>query len=296
MNELFFCESCRTQLAQASELHYVEDNSDRGFCSETCILNFYRPYMGAFEQEEASFRKQLALEEKNLPPQLLESDQYLQSSLDKPSEIYFNESEIGQVFYTHITELLFQNESYYSALIVSYVDSAPSFVFYRTLTQSQSLLNLYRRGELMTDILLEDHVDIDSEDLESSEFKMTEDLMEEVESKKSMILADMLIKRSDDDIDFEQFIEYDEYLEKTLQSPDEIYEFRDDHGDILYTNIKSFRKLEQSFFYIVLTLPHKISSEKESTIQVPIIGFPSNDEKLYPQYAQGRLINEKLRN
>lgn len=295
MVDLFFCESCRKQLGDACDLHFVEDSSDRGFCSENCILNFYRPYMAAFESEERAFRKKLLLEDEVLPQQILESDDYLQQSLDKPSEVYSYESEIGQRFYTHITELFYGGDSYFSIMIVSYIDHAPSFVFYRTITQSQSLINLYRRGDSVLDSLELGEINSTSTE-ETEEFDISDEVMEEVEVKKSMILADLLIKRSDEDISFEHFIVYDEYLEKTLQAPDEIYEFHDAHGDKLYTNIKSFKNSNESFFYIVLTYPYQFKSGSDGVIQIPIIGFPSKDEKLYPKYAQGKLINEKLRN
>lgn len=292
MNNLYFCESCRTQLSEASDLHYVEENSDRGFCSEKCILTFYRPFMHQFELTEKSYRKDLALDDEKLPIELLESDDYLQRSLDHPTEIYKFETDIGQVFHTHITEFIHASAPYFSVLVISYIDNAPSFVFYRTFTGSQELLSKYRRGDLISDAYKPMKASAPEVDVEVSD-----EMLEEVEVKKSMILADMLSTRSDDDIGFEEFIFYDEYLEKTLHSPDEIYEFLDEHGDTLFSNIKSFVRDKKSFFYIVLTLPcHYKTDSGSSTIQVPIIGFPSNDKNLYPKYAQGRLINEKLKN
>lgn len=295
MENLYFCESCRTQLTDAGELHYVEDNSDRGFCSENCILNFYRPFMQYFEQVEKDFRKELALENEKLPIELLESNDYLQRSLDHPTEIYKFETDIGQVFHTHVTELLHNSRSYFCILITSYIDETPSFVFYRTFTGSQSLLSKYRVGELVSDAFqtVASSVKSDSE----GDVEVSDEMLEEVEAKKSMILADLLGTRSDDDIGFEDFIFYDEFLEKTLHSPDEIYEYLDEHGDKIFSNIKSFVKDKKSFFYIVLTLPYKYKTEGgTNTVQIPVLGFPSIDKELYPKYAQGRLINEKLKN
>lgn len=255
--------------------------------------------MLGFENLEMNWRKELILEDEPIPNELAEKEEFLQMSLDNPLEVYLFETDIGQKFYTHISELLFNGESFFSVLIASYIDDSPSFVYYRTFTSSQSLLNKFRYGDLVTEDSREvaqqrvAKVEVNPED-----FKISEEVLEEVEIKKSMILADLLSKRSEDDIAFEKFFDYDSYLEITLNSPDEIYEFQDDHGDTLYTNIKSFVKDDESFFYIVMTFPYLFQTEKEGKgqLQIPIIGFPSKDKNLYPEYAVGRVMNERLKN
>lgn len=297
MNNLYFCEKCRIQVLDASELHFVEEGSDRGFCSENCILDFYKPYMLRFEQEEQEWRKELMLGAEKNCEQLLTSDDHLQKTLDEPSEVFVFETNTGQLFHTHINELQVNGELYFSILIVSYIEGSPSFVFYRTLTQSQGLTALYRRGDFV-----EPSKDVQKEQSEllstmtDEEIELAEEILDEVESKKSMLLADLLMKRSDNDIDFERFHYFDKYLELTTAAPDEVYEFIDDHGDKLFTNIKSFKLDEEFFFYIVFTLPYKNKQGVQSSVQVPVLGFPSNDKDLYSVYAQGTALNEKLKN
>ncbi len=297
MNDLYFCEKCRTSVKEASELHFVEENSDRGFCSEKCILEFYRPFMQKFEQEESVWREQLMLGVEANCRELLGSEDHLQKTLDEPTEIYVFETNTAQQFYTHIHELKINGDLYFSILILSYIDDSPSFVFYRTLTQSQGLTALYRRGSTVE---LERDTQKDGAEILSTmtddEIQLAQEILEEVESKKSMLLADMLMKRSDSDIEFERFHIFDKYLELTMAAPDEVYEFLDEHGDKIFTNIKSFKTLEESFFYIVLALPYKNKKGSKSSVQVPILGFPSNDKDLYPKYAQGTALNEKLKN
>jgi YHS domain-containing protein len=126
---LFFCEYCRKHLLDVNEIHFVEDQSDRGFCSEKCILEFYRPYMLAFEDEESQFRSSLRLPPEESHSDVLASDHYLQLALKNPSEVWQIENDLNQRFYTHILEFSLNGEVYYMILICSYIDGAPSFVF-----------------------------------------------------------------------------------------------------------------------------------------------------------------------
>ena len=105
----------------------------------------------------------------------------------------------------------------------------------------------------------------------------------------------MIEKRNAADIPIEQFFNYDKYLDLTIENPDEIYELEDDEGDTIHTFIKSFKEGEVSFFYVVITLPHRIPEVKEMAV-LPILGFPSVDESLYPEYAIGKKLNEILKN
>jgi len=298
MNNVYFCEKCRVSVGEPSELHFVEDDSDRGFCSEKCILEFYRPFMLGFEAEERAWREEIMLGIERPCQELLESEDYLQESLDNPDEVFVFETDTNQSFYTHLKELQINGELYFSILISSYIDGAPAFVFYRTLTQSQGLMSLYRRGELMSEssVVKSPEQDEVLATMTDEEIKLAEGILAEVESKKSQLLADMLEKRSETDIGFERFYDFDKYLEITLAEPDETYEFMDEEGDKLFTNIKSFSKNGESFFYIVLSLPYESKKGSTTAVQVPILGFPSNDQSLYPKYAQGKALNEKLRN
>ena len=89
---------------------------------------------------------------------------------------------------------------------------------------------------------------------------------------------------------------YDEYLRETLESPDEIYK-SDDDGDITLTYIKSFQLDNTNFFYIVLGGEYETSEDNvDEKVMIPILGFPSVDNKLYPHYTKGKKVLNNLKN
>ncbi len=288
---LQFCEKCRKLVKSVEDLHFIEENSDRGFCSEKCILEFYRPFMQAFEEEENSIRASLNLVQESESLEIMGNEHFLQTALDRPHEIWLAENEVGQAFYTHILELDMDAKGQYFILICAYIEGAPSFVYYRTITADERLLNHFRRDHLLEqeqlDALKEQHV-LEQEGIPP-------EVIEEVELKKSELLAQMMQVRSIGDIELEEFPNYDSYLEKTLSLPDEIYEFDDDAGDTIHCFLKSFKLGETSFFYVVLAMIYQESGQNK-TFYIPILGFPSVDEKLYGNYAQGKKLNQGFKN
>ena len=102
----------------------------------------------------------------------------------------------------------------------------------------------------------------------------------------------MLTGRSPHDIALEDFSNYEQFFQETLEDPDEVFERNDDEGDSIHTYIKSFKLGDESFFYVVVGL----FFEGEESMIIPIISFPSVDKKMYPQYAVGNKIINKLKN
>jgi hypothetical protein len=87
------------------------------------------------------------------------------------------------------------------------------------MTNSLSLLKRYQREhqELITEYE-EDYTEAEDQERMS----IGQEIMEQIEFKKSFLLAQMLENRKSSDINFEMFPKYDHYLETTLTNPDEI--------------------------------------------------------------------------
>jgi hypothetical protein len=289
IKKLYFCESCRTEVKDASTLQFVEENSDRGFCSEKCILDFYRPYMAAFEEEEDQLREQYNFQHEDQYLSITSNQDFLNKALSTPDEVWCFENELEQKFFTHVTEVQENDLKLFYIIICSYVDDSPSFVFYRIATQYEEIANFYRR---------EAEVEINS--LESlsyhdgqADLDIDPEVIEALELKKSSMLAQMLASRKASDIDFEEFASYDEYMDSTLESPDDVYEYEDDEGDTINTFIKTFFTNKISFFYIVVTQQYTIKNDLSI---LPIIGFPTIDKDIYQEFAKGKKLNETLKN
>ena len=281
LKSLYFCESCRTRITDVSEIHYVEENSDRGFCSDKCIMDFYRPFLEVLEQEEGEFRKQLNIENEDPFLEITSSQNYLQQALKRPQEIWVSTNDLEQSFYTHILKVQHKKQSLYFILICSYVEGEPAFVFYRMATGHMELVKKYRRDDVYK-----------GESTSQVAAKVPTEVFEAVEFKKSNLLAEMLTGRSPHDIALEDFSNYEQFFQETLEDPDEVFERNDDEGDSIHTYIKSFKLGDESFFYVVVGL----FFEGEESMIIPIISFPSVDKKMYPQYAVGNKIINKLKN
>ncbi len=282
LESLYFCECCRKRITEVTEIHYVEENSDRGFCSDKCIMDFYRPFLDALEAEELEFRKSLNIENEDPYLEITSSQNYLQQALKRPSEIWITTNDLDQNFYTHILKVQHKQKNIYFVLVCSYVEQEAAFVFYRMCTQHIELVKKYQRQMPYKE--------------ESGEVQVAanvpSEIFETIELKKSTLLAEMLTSRSMHDIAFEDFPSYEEYFQKTLEDPDEVFEKNDEDGDPIHTYIKSFKMGDESFFYIVVGLYF----EAEESMVIPIISFPSVDKKIYPHYAVGNKIINKLKN
>jgi hypothetical protein len=120
--------------------------------------------------------------------------------------------------------------------------------------------------------------------------------MQLLEAKKSKLLADLLLKRKDDDIAFEDFSNFEKFFEQTLQDPDEVFETKDNEGDIFFNYIKNYSEANRTFFYIISCLK-RIDSETSTEINVfPVLAFPTNDLNLYSDFRVGTRISGQLKN
>lgn len=289
INKLYFCESCRKNVQDVTTLQFVEENSDRGFCSEKCILEFYRPYMMSFESQEDSFREKLNYQMEDQYLDITANQHYLSTALATPHEVWSFETELGQKFYTHILNIEDTGTKLYFIIICSYVDNSPSFVFYRMVSAYDDLAELYRQG---------DHVEVSDLQTESfndgmEDIEVSNEIIEGLELKKSAILAKLLMSRKDNDIAIENFVAYDKYMDETLETADDVYEHTDEDGDLINTFIKSYCVDGLSFFFVVVTQQYTVKGDISI---LPIIGFPSNDNDMFTHFATGRKINETLKN
>ena len=191
----------------------------------------------------------------------------------------------------HLLNIKQEDKNLIFVTICSYIESGPSFVYYRTVTEFKALVQKYRRdhfveeGDVLPVVNKEEPVDIE----------LPADIMDSLDLKKSTFLAELMLHRKDEDIQFEQFHLYDEYLSQTLEKPDEIYEFVDEEGDSLNTYIKSFKLDSKAFYYVVICYPYTIIEENKKAL-LPILTFPSIDNELYPLYAKGNKLNNQLKN
>jgi hypothetical protein len=295
--KLYFCASCRKSVNKIEELLFVEE-SDRGFCCEDCIVDFYTPYMEFFDKEEINLREQLGLVPSEVDIGLYQDKELFEKVLYTPDEIWLEKSELNEKYHTHILKI--DNNNYF-ILTASYYESEPAFVFFKTITNSLELVKMYRRGEKIDPHLektddFQGHNSEKHEEVEVlDEVQLPAEIIEDIELKKSEHIALLLERRKESDIDFEKYPLYDDYLSLTLEDPDDEFHGEDEAGDNIMTFIKSFKKSEDAFFYIAICLQVDIPGTDEVAL-LPVLSFPSNDDDLYTFYAVGNRKNNRITN
>ena len=299
---LYYCTECKKVVGHLDDLLFIDEHSHKGFCSEDCIEDFYFPLIKYYEVMEHSLRKNLNLLDEKIASAL--DQDMVEEVLSNPSEVYKQTNELHETFYNFI-----KHYSHSTAIVVtSMYRKEASFVFLTTSTNSKALINEFRGGEELRDF---DDIkkEVEASVTESSDYYESEEapadmeddedmiFMQLLESKKSKVLADILIKRKDSDIPFEDYSGYESCFQETLDLPDEVFEYKDNEGDKIFSYIKTFtmgQKPGESFFYIVICL--KRNSDSTTTNIYPILALPTIDMEMCQEFRAGTRLTGPLQN
>ncbi len=296
---LYFCSECKKVVGHLDDLLFIDEFSHKGFCSEECIEDFYFPLIKYYEVMEAALRKKHNLTDE------VQSDvvdeQMVEMVLNSPSEVYRQTNELNESYYNFIKHFM----DHSVVVVTSVYRKEASFIFFSTSTKSQALLNEFRGAEEVKDWFTrdieEEQVAATLPDPEAMAIEEEDDedmiFLQLLESKKSRLLADILMKRKDSDISFEDYSGYESCFQETLDQPDEVFEKKDNEGDKLFTYLKSFSRGEhgeESFFYIVICLKRNIDSD---TVNVyPVLALPTMDLEMYQEFRAGIRLTGPLQN
>lgn len=297
---IYFCSECKKIVEALDDLLFIDEHSHKGFCKEECIEDFYFPLIKHFEIMESSLRHKHGLEAELAQSTLINADM-IDRALKSPSEIYRQKNELNEAFYYFIKH--FEETSV--VVISSVYRKEASFVFLATTTKSQMFLAEFRFGELLHvgDFSEEEDnrlsvEEFDEEDSAGSDHDPEGDedmiFIQLLESKKSNLLAEILMNIKEDDIPFEDYSGYESCFQETLDSPDEVFEKKDKEGDMVFTYIKTFRRGDETFYYIVICL--KRMAESETVNVYPILAMPTTDMKMCQEFRGGTRLSGPLKN
>jgi hypothetical protein len=289
---IYFCQNCHKSLSEVEDLLVIEEEKGNCFCSEDCIIEFHNEHINFFEQEEIEVRHKLNLGTFEPSMKYKNDKELLEDVIKEPDEIWVQENEVGECYYTHIKACKKQKQTFWFILVCFYFEDEPSFIFLQTCTSSKKLLSYYQSDKLYG----EQDAEEEEELAEQEAFELSQEVIDTIEQKKSSFLAELLEVRSNDDIAYEKFPKYENNTVSTLEEPDEVFKKKDDEGDTLLTYVKSYQKDKSTFFYIVICLKLEEHEDKTQDVLVPIVSFPSNDDELYLKYAQGERISGHLKN
>lgn len=287
-SEIYCCVECKKIVEDIQSILFVEDNSQRGFCSEDCIEDFYRPIVNYYDLEVLRLRQLHHLINENL-----DNDEGAEAGYDE--NFYVEElTQSADEVWCFVNEL--KEETYYyikfrrhfmTAMICTQFNEVPSFIFCLIKTQSQKLINEFRVG-----------VKIDLGKKETHTAEEVEDNIEfltMLENKKSSLLGQLLSEWKDSDINIEDFQNFDIAFNETLANPDEIYETKDSEGDLNCHYLKSFMdEIVGNYFYVLVCL--KITNERNEINIFPIMSFPTIDPNLFMKFRTGSRVMSILSN
>ena len=282
------------------ELLFIEETNSRGFCSQECIESFYEPVVEFFQNREEELRSHFGLLDEGCLDLLSEEENIESIIFNADKKIDFK-NQIGDSFTTLIKEVSGPDKkpAYLSALVSIY-GGKPSFVYYVTATQNKDFLEQLTMGQdNSSEATVEELLEAGEEGFGT--MVVDDTFIDLIERKKSKILAMLIANRAQKDIPFEKFVEYEAYVGKTMESPDEIYMEVDDDGDKIYKYIKVYADKQNNFYHFVLCTPYekatKDSSQEESMeALLPILSFPSIESEFIKGMKSGKLISGILKN
>ena len=122
------------------------------------------------------------------------------------------------------------------------------------------------------------------------EFYLSEDLMEWVGLKKSEYLSRLIENIDQDDIQFEEYLRFDEMIPATLAQSDWSIETIEDKQRVK-TFCRSFADPEVLHQIVVGVL---VADQEQKDVFVPIISFVTKKEKLVTLFSAGKMTRPTL--
>lgn len=317
----YFCTCCGEVVDHINQAFVIDDKSSRYFCSENCIVEFHKNYIDYFEKQEKKIRKELKIDKEKLLLSGKEKQFWLDQILVVPDEMWLVEDALGLEYYCLIKRCGMSVDSTYLILICHMFHLKPSFVLHQVFTKDNSLLDFYRWGKSCSkdqengkkksfDDLKKQ---IQKEQTENNvsigeEVVLSKELIQEIELLRSQLLSELILMRSESDIPLEGFSAYEKYMEKTIDQPDESFEFKTRDGQQLLVNISDQLEKAKSLYYFVVSM--KLSPEymaqhtygkfteanSKRPMIIPVLAFPSTDIHIYQHYKKGHCINKRSLN
>jgi hypothetical protein len=291
-SNVYYCNHCKTIIEQLEDLLFVEDGNSKGFCSENCIEKFYQHLVVYFEDRDKEFREELSLLEEDCL-KFVGKPKLMELVLSSPHEVFRITNDLKEEYFHFIRKVSEKGSEAFSLIATCLIfENKPSFILAVTATRNEKLIAHYQKGQIV-DRPLSLEVPVDDEGFQSVE--VDEELIESIELKKSIFLAGLLEERSPSDIPFEKFNMYDEFIEKTLQEPDEVFLDTDEEGDKVLTYIKAHELNGTSFYYFCLCMKYEAPEREGMETLLPILTFPSLDGELYEHYKKGTKLTGALK-
>lgn len=273
------CSACGKGLKGEERALFVEEEVGRVFCSEECITNHFQAEIDVIEKEYFKYRPK-----DDLSPDEREQYAHLRwVTIQEPDEVWQETRPSGDKRHTLISQFKPGAKPIWCICICLFLRGEPSFLYMAFPTRSKALVERFRKG-----VAIEWAKGEPSDDAteEFSDGDPRTDGLADGWSQSETLRAEIHKTRSSNDIPVEEYGLYEKLLEKTLESPDELWvmESKDDGEPDRYQFIKHYPDEEGGPMYYIV-----IAQESEQTEHLEVIGqVPTRDPKVANQYRKGR--------
>lgn len=208
-----------------------------------------------------------------------EFDQYehnLSDLLEDPDEIWIDDKTVDGLelrIYLREFEPQKAGEDLFHVAVVYMTDDVPSFVYLHFPTNSIDLVYKYQRGKIIYDRVLHN----------ARKGAIEGDALLEGDELSNGLFEAMMTLRSGDDIPEEEFRDYADFREPSIEEADEIWRSSDTLGNVLVTFVCEYPdEGKEGIWYVVVTL-----EDAPSNSHALLFSFPTTDESLVDRYRHG---------
>lgn len=243
----------------------IDESAGLVFDSEEALYSHFEKEIQTLEREFFSLRRKEDIGEVEFE----KYDPQLEKLLDDPDEVWEDTDTLtSQRMFIYIRNF----EKDISHIAACYLtDSTPSFVFLHFPTKDKKLAERYRRGQMV----------FQRSDADVPDGSIDGDALHEGDDLAVGLYKAMLSLRGDKDISENEFLDYAEFREATLEEADEIWRSSDSLGNVLVSFIKEFGD-EDEFSYVVVTV-----EDTPSGSHALLFSFPTRDSQLVDRYRHG---------
>lgn len=262
----------KTKTITEKEFIVIDEAQGLIFETESDLFGYFSKYIESLEQEYQSVRS----EEDFSDTEQIQLSDYLESTLDEPDEIWFDDKTFKDIVVHHFIRSFEVAEQVFHYIAIAYVtveENFPSFVFIHFPTKDLRMLQNYQRGDLVYDKKYEYVQDgaIDG------------DALGEADPLSMGLYIAMMKVRGEKDIPQSKFRDFADLREDTIESADEIWRKNDLEGNVLVNFIKEYPEHEvKDLTYVVVT-----QEDDQSNVHSLLFSFPTSDPTLVDRYRQG---------
>ncbi len=280
-----FCANCRKSLAEIETILFVEKEVGRCFCSEECIHDYFQPAVDAMLEEHDRLRSRGDYGDGAGE----RFSQYRALTLEDPDEVWLNETDSGERHFTFMSKFRSGEDAFTYVCVCLTIEGVPSFVFLGFATRDEDLVEQYRRG---TEIPLESPAaepevaggpeDSAANLADAAANEIGRQLLwEKLFAGEGASSSDL---RRSDDIPREQFDQFVQFIEPTMDDPDEIWSFVDPEKQKWLTFISIYKdhEDEETFFSMIVVCRLFENGEMQM-----VSAFPTIDPDFAQKFRRG---------